>query len=142
MSILPSRLSFLQYQLPILLLKSTPLIHPTPHLLPRLGSMHIHSRHNPSNIQRTTKTRQISKTLQSATLARHYAMFTIRRPKTHSSSRTPPLRFQQLMRKRRLPRMNNSMHTRRLCKSRTRRRISPSCRSKSNDPVKSRFIII
>jgi len=94
--------------------------------------MHIHRWYNPPNIQRTTKTRQIPKTLRNQHTSprngkieveqskeilgtewgkwEQYAMFRIRSPKTNRSTRTPPLGFQLLMGERRLPMMYHRRH--------------------------------
>jgi len=55
LDILPPRLSHVHIQSTLLFLISIPLLNPRPHFLPWLGSMYIHSGHNPSNLQCTTK---------------------------------------------------------------------------------------
>ena len=101
---LPLCLAFLYQQLSLSLFICTPFLKPSSHLFPRLGCIYINCRYNPSNIQRATKARQISKALSLvSSVQRPYTMFAIGCTEANGSTGTSSLRFQLLMRERCFP---------------------------------------
>ena len=69
-------------------------------------------------------------------------MLAVWRTKADGRACATSLRLQLLMRERRFPMVDDSMDCGRVCKSRVRRGVGPSCGSKSDNTSEMRFITV